>query len=158
MDRRQSWRKTRPTTGPAWTRRLGSACLLALFVVASLVSGSTYLWCAPMQQAMHGCCCDAESMSEPDLVAQPGATLREPCCDSRHVAELTTGHVPTPMSGVPAALATGVDAPILVLGSPCASARHFVLPRPPAVARYGPTRAGPQSAAAACVVLQVFHC
>jgi hypothetical protein len=137
-----------------WIRAL---CLLAIFVTASVTAGKAYLFCIPMQQAVQACCCAGEHRPDPEQIAREGATIERTCCDGRFIDELPTSSTPAPHASVPPAMITIAD-PIVVPAVRTTSFERRVDPLPPRAARYGPSRAGPRSAADACVDLQVFRC
>jgi hypothetical protein len=146
-----------------WALRVGAALrdarrrLFALGVAVVLLWGSTaagkaYLWCIPLQQAIHECCCAAEHEAPRE---QPA--VRVACCDVQAVAALPAAKplspppalppVPVDVASLPAAVVE--PAYLLAKGPP---------PRPARSQRYGLTRAGPRFASDACVRLQVLHC
>jgi hypothetical protein len=140
----------------ALRQRLGALCLLTLFVTASIISGKTYLWCVPMQQAMHACCCARADGTEPDVRPSELPAVRESCCISQVVGELPVAPIP-PVEAVPPVPSTFVVVPKgLVEPPPVLAQRSSFLP--PRLRRYGPTRAGPCSASDSCIKLQVFRC
>ena len=152
-----SWASRRAICS-ALRQRLGALCLLVLFVAASVSAGKAYLWCVPMQQAMHDCCCAAAHGTDQDLRLGELPAVHEPCCCTSHlVGELPATHVPPPVDSVPPALATFVVVPECLVEPPRLLAQRLTS-LPPRLQRYGPTRAGPRSASATCAALQVFRC
>jgi hypothetical protein len=137
--------------------RLGALCVIALFVTASVTSGKAYLWCVPMQQARHDCCCDAAHGPDQELRLGEYPTIRESCCDSQVIGELPAARVPPPVDGVPPALVTAVGVLPVLVEPPRGLAQRWTS-LPPRLRRYGPTRAGPRSASDTCIKLQVFRC
>jgi len=137
--------------------RLGVLCIVALFVTASVASGRAYLWCAPMQQGMHDCCCDADRGTSQDPRHGESPTLRKSCCDSQVISELPAARIPPPADGVPPALAMNVVAPS-VLVEPLRVLERRALDRQACAQRYGPTRVGLRSSSDTCIKLQVFRC
>jgi len=147
----------------AGSRRFSAFVLLAIVLVATLGGGRAYWWCASMQQAVDACCCahdDAEdgAIQPGDGRASSASALRGDCCASRTTDTLPTAQVPPLSLELPASLAAAPALPVEpVLDAPWPLRTRFA-ESAPATARYGPTRAGPQSAAKRCASLQVFHC
>jgi hypothetical protein len=134
-------------------RRFVALCAAVVLVAGSLASGKAYLWCVPLQQAMHDCCCAAERQAPVDELP----TVRRVCCDVQTVGDLPTVRVPPQTPGVPPALLTGSVLP----PAPVEPARTFpqrLASRPPRSVRYGLTRAGPSFASDTCIRLQILRC
>jgi hypothetical protein len=135
------------------SRRFLALCAAVVLVAASLASGKAYLWCVPLQQVMHDCCCAGEREAPVD--EQP--TVRRVCCDVETVGDLPTVRVPPQATGVPPALLTGSVLP----PTPAEPARIFLrrlASRPPRSVRHGLTRAGPSFASDTCIRLQTLRC
>ena len=138
-------------------RWIRSLFLLVVFVTASVTAGKAYLFCIPMQQAVQACCCASEHRPDPEQIAREGAAIERTCCDGRFVDELPTWSTPAPPASVPPAVITVADVAV-VPSVRVASFERRVESLPPRAARYGPSRAGPRSAADVCIDLQVFRC
>jgi hypothetical protein len=143
-------------------RRLVALVAAIVLLAATLVSGTGYLWCVPMQRAMRDCCCNANGASDSSIklgdAGEPAPTLARACCCHSRVADaLPSAGIGQPLEGVPPALATVAALPAVAVDRPRAMSSRSLVPRPPPAA-FERTRAGPRSAAAVCVVLQVFRC
>jgi hypothetical protein len=136
-------------------RRLVALCAAVVLVAGSLASGRAYLWCVPLQQAMHDCCCPPEQHAPVD--EQPA--VRRVCCDVQIAGDLPVVRVPPPGTGLPASGA--LLASFILPAPPAEPARRLAqrpTSRPPRSLRYGPTRAGPSFASDTCIRLQIFRC
>jgi hypothetical protein len=146
----------------SFRRQLGAALrdarrrLFALFAAVALLwsatsAGKTYLWCVPLQQALHECCCATEH----EVPQQP--TVRFACCDVQAVGALPAARPPSPPAALPPALLSVASLPPAVV-EPASVPVPKPAQKPPRSLRYGLTRAGPWFASDACVRLHVLHC
>jgi hypothetical protein len=130
--------------------RAVTLALAATVLCASVFSGWSYIWCVPMHRAMETAC-QIEHHQDGS-----GPSARGVCCEAREHSHL-------PVADARAALDAAPPPPAL----PATDLPRVVeVPRLPAVAqaqrlrpaRYGLIRAGPRSAAARVVALQVMRC
>jgi hypothetical protein len=138
-------------------RRVFALILAGTVLTATLAAGHDYLWCSMMQQRVETCCCDPAPTAEEGRGDTQQQELRSGCCESKHAAVLGTGITTTRAVEVPAALpATCAPRTEPVSAVPKGSALPAL--KADVGRRERPIRAGPSSAAEACVTLQVFRC
>jgi hypothetical protein len=129
-------------------------CAAVVLLAGCLASGKAYLWCIPLQQAMHECCCVADHEANAD--EQPA--VRFACCDVRTVGVLPAARAPSAHHVVPAAPATRARLPLALVDPAALVLAPEPTPQPARPRRYGLARAGPWFASDACVRLHVLHC
>jgi hypothetical protein len=128
-------------------------------LVGTLSAGRTYLWCSMMERYVKACCVETEHAD----ATQPGVERPEDahphldsgCCEKHAQDGLTVAPVPSGDVDIPPpVVAAVVPAPVL-------TAAICIAPCPAVHARPNharPIRAGPGTASATCVRLQVFRC
>jgi hypothetical protein len=151
-----SERKGRRSAWRAAIVRSFAALLASVLVVASMSSGHTYLWCAPMERVVETCC--MATTDDPSDLASTGDAprLQTECCDTHAFGHLPTASASAPALEIPPAVMAAV-AVVPVIDLPLLAARRA----PPPAARsprLDPIRAGPGSGLERLVALQVFRC
>lgn len=74
--------------------RVAAVFALPALLIATLLGGFAFVWCAPMQRAMVRSCCPAPHADE----ATRGApALDQPCCEDRRLASLPTLDLASPL-------------------------------------------------------------
>lgn len=135
-----------------WLRRPSARPLAALLVVvltvATLVGGSVYQWCIPLERAMVACCChhDEPPGDEP--------AIRRVCCEERAIGVLPVAQTERdePSSSVPPVIVAAVEPPKPALARSL-STRPW---RKAAPARAPPARPPPLQRKLA--LIQVYRC